>query len=94
MRMFQQTKFGPEHVFDHPDREVIVLRDTDPETDKAFDVDYDDTDETRRMREDLRAYNNLLANTFIDIPTLEEPFIDLHADDECAAHGRRAAHSG
>jgi hypothetical protein len=82
IRMFREAKFGPEHIFDHPDREVIILRDIDPETDKAVDVDYDETDETRRMREELRAYNNLIASSFIDIPTLEEPFIDVHANDE------------
>lgn len=38
-------------------------------------VEYEDTEETRRMRGELTAYNDLLARTFIDIPSLEDPWI-------------------
>lgn len=50
--------------------ECIVLKD---EADKL--VEYEDTEETRRMRSELTAYNDLLARTFIDIPSLEDPWI-------------------
>ena len=38
--------------------------------------DYKDTDKTVAMRRDLTKYNELLSRTYIDIPALEEPFIE------------------
>jgi len=37
--------------------------------------DYKDTDKTVAMRRDLTKYNELLSRTYIDIPSLEEPFV-------------------
>ena len=34
----------------------------------AREVEYEDTDDTNRMREEVRAYNHLLSRTFIDVP--------------------------
>ena len=39
-------------------------------------LEYSDTPETERMREDLRAYNRLLQRTFIDVPDQEQQFIE------------------
>lgn len=59
-------------------REVIILREkfTDEEGDKKRrNLHYEDDEYTNTIREQLRAYNDLLKVTFIDIPTLSEPFI-------------------
>lgn len=42
---------------------------------KTKPIEYKDTPETNQWREELTAYNNLLAETYIDITTLEEPTI-------------------
>ena len=38
-------------------------------------IEYEDTDFTNNIRSDLEAYNQLLHETYIDIATLEEPFV-------------------
>lgn len=53
-------------------QECIVLKDGLLPGDGSKLHDYKDTDETNRMRAELRAYNRVLANSFIDIPCLEE----------------------
>jgi hypothetical protein len=70
----------------HHKRECIVLNDLDVDEDeepvktksgtkKSKPIDYTDTPKTEQMRADLTAYNDLLKETYIDIPTLEEPHI-------------------
>ena len=60
------------------DREVIILREkfTDElgET-KKVNRDYTDTNYSNRIREQLIAFNALLRRTFIDIPSLTEPYV-------------------
>jgi hypothetical protein len=70
--MFQDARFGPLDIQYPEDRECIILRNEDKD-----DIEYEDTDDTNRMREFLSAYNDLLKRTFIDIPTLRETFIYL-----------------
>lgn len=53
-------------------QECIVLKDGLVPGGGSKLYDYKDTDDTNRMRAELRAYNRLLANSFIDIPSLEE----------------------
>lgn len=48
-------------------QECLVLRGTDDRL-----IDYDDNDETNRQREELRDYNVVLLNHFIDVGTLED----------------------
>jgi hypothetical protein len=68
--MFREAKFGRMDV-DHTDqRECIILRD-----ENGHDVEYEDTEATETMRRELRGYNALLRRTFIDLPDVEEPFI-------------------
>ena len=38
-------------------------------------IEYDDTGFTNAIRRDLEVYNQLLQNTYIDIASLEEPFV-------------------
>lgn len=49
-------------------QECLVLREANDRL-----IDYEETEETHRQREALRAYNVVLANHFIDVGTLEEP---------------------
>lgn len=72
VRLFSGAEFSLHDVAQHPEREVIVLRNA-----SKVDIEYEDTDETNEMRARLRRYNDLMARTFVDIPTLEEPFITL-----------------
>lgn len=70
--LFKNAKFGQLDVGYHPHEEVIVLRDAGCE-----EIPYDDGGGTNRMRFYVRAYNDLLRRTFIDIPTLKDNYIDL-----------------
>jgi len=66
-------------------QETVIL--TDYETDEEGNytksngrkkrqyIEYEDTDFTNNIRRDLEAYNELLQQTYIDIATLEEPFV-------------------
>lgn len=53
--------------------ECIILKTGEGEHSRA--AEYQDTDDTLRMRQVLTAYNGLLARTFIDIPTLDDPWV-------------------
>ena len=77
--LFEAAAFGELDIGYSEDRETIVLRDED-----KFDVEYVEADldlETRslirEMRPVLSQYNKLLERTFIDIPSLNEPRIEL-----------------
>lgn len=76
----------------HHNRECIVLNDLDVDEDgepintksgakKSKPIEYKDTPETERMRADLTAYNDLLGETYIDIPVLAEPQIERLKSD-------------
>ena len=80
IQMFKDVRFGPLDIGHHEERECIVLRDIDQKTGKAIEVEYDDTEATWAMRRDLTAYNKLLKDCYIDIPSLETNFIDLGLD--------------
>jgi hypothetical protein len=66
-------------------QETVIL--TDYETDEKGNytksngkkkrqfIEYDDTDLTNDIRRDLEAYNQLLQDTYVDIATLDEPFV-------------------
>jgi hypothetical protein len=76
-KLFRDAKFGREHIWLVPNRECIILKDTDDFTGrKGKEVPYEDDDRTNRMRQVLQDYNTLLARTFIDIPTYDHPFVE------------------
>ena len=59
-------------------RETIILREkftTELGETARANRDYTDTDYTNRIRDQLKAYNDLLRRTFIDIPSLTEPYV-------------------
>ena len=82
---FTELSLSPLGIAHNYLQETVIL--TDYETDaegnytksngkkKRQFIEYDDTDFTNDIRRDLEAYNQLLSDTYIDIPTLEEPFV-------------------
>ena len=48
--------------------ELIIMKDAVNKN----EIDYEDNDETIKMREDLKKYNELLARTYVDIPMHSE----------------------
>jgi hypothetical protein len=80
--IFYQHQFGLDHVSKAPEREVIILRKND--VDEFGDdigskpaVEYDDTDETVKMRLAVQAYNELLAKHHIDLGLLASSEITI-----------------
>lgn len=87
--MFEAAEFGVEAITYAPTKEVIWLKSSkapDDEIDDAEEVvptdarsvwlEYQDTPEVAAMRERLQAYNALLQRTFIDVASLEEPYVE------------------
>ena len=74
-RLFVEARFGRRDIGRATDEEIIILRNAD-----GKQASYDDTPETNRMRDDLRAYNDLIAASFIDIRALEGPILSVRDD--------------
>jgi hypothetical protein len=70
--LFQAAKVKRDDIRQIEGQECIILRAGEGDTAKLSE--YEDTPETLKMRKDLVAYNALLAETFIDIPTLDDPW--------------------
>ena len=82
---FSELSLSPLDIDHNYLRETVIL--TDYETDaegnytksngkkKRQFIEYDDTDFTNDIRRDLEAYNQLIQDTYVDIATLEEPFV-------------------
>ena len=73
LEYFNNAKFHQFYIHSDDNRETIVLRD---EGKQPVD-DYQDTDETKRMRQVLFDYNKLLERTHIDIETLDVPVLTI-----------------
>lgn len=71
--MFRELQTSRNDVHQVVGQECIILKAGDGE--EAKYQEYDDTEETLRMRAELEAYNTLIADSFIDIPTLSDPWI-------------------
>lgn len=79
---FEGLKVPAYAIRRHQDTECIILNALDTDEfgqpkgkKKSKPTDYDDTPQTNQWREELTAYNNLLDETYIDIPILAEPII-------------------
>lgn len=72
---FKQSGLTTDELVFHKGRQSIVLRDKKKKDKKKKDKDYRDTAATRRMRDVLTAYNDLLDRTFIDIFSLNQPTV-------------------
>jgi hypothetical protein len=53
---------APHVICRHADEEIIILKDAEKNL-----LEYEDSDETNRMRRELQEYNELLERKFIDI---------------------------
>jgi len=83
--LFLNLDLEPYELNIHHNKECIVLKDHDVDENgepirvkgqkKSKDIDYTDTPDTIQMRSELAAYNALLAETYIDIPSLTDPRI-------------------
>ena len=72
IRMFMDAAFGYFDIGYPENKATVILRDEDKR-----DIEYEDTLETKRMHDLLLRYNRLLERTFIDIPSLDQPRIEL-----------------
>jgi hypothetical protein len=70
--MFYEAKFNPFMITHQEERECIVLRNED-----GKDMPYEDTPKIKRMRSALTDYNQLLAETHIEIYDLDMPIIKI-----------------
>ncbi len=72
IKLFEKAKFESDDIRFHKNKEVLILRDSNKN-----DIEYTDTKKTDEMRSLLKEYNYLLSKTFIDIPELDIPKIQL-----------------
>ena len=72
IKLFEKAKFKSDDIRFHKNKEVLILRDT-----QRNNIEYTDTKKTDEMRSLLKEYNYLLSKTFIDIPELDIPKIQL-----------------
>ena len=82
---FAELSLSPLDIDHNYEQETVIL--TDYETDEEGNyskpngkrrrkfIEYNDTDFTKDVRNDLEAYNRLLQETYIDIATLDESFV-------------------
>ncbi len=82
--IFRKAKFRREDVHRFDGQEIIILRDEKVAGKVGKEVEYTDTSNTNAMRAELKAYNDLLASSFIDIATLQEPTIQRDEGEQKA----------
>ena len=85
---FEQAALESFMVSTYADKEAIILRD-----EKKVNLDYKEEDyppatqaKIAEMREQLAFYNDALANTFIDIPTLDKQYIESEKAGSVVRH--------
>ena len=71
-KMFDEAKIQRDDVGRVENEELIILRGSNG----GQPVEYDDTDQTNQMRNQLKRYNEVISGAFIDIPLLEDPEVD------------------
>ena len=67
-KLFENAAFGEFDVGYDEVRETIILRD-----ENKNEIEYNDTEDVRRMRSAVEKYNTLLEKTFIDIQSVDKP---------------------
>ena len=76
---FQKLTVAPYDIDYGVDKELVVLQRyyvPEGEGRKALEkIDYTDTEFTEQTRQHLKTYNDLLKHSFIDIPSLHEPYV-------------------
>jgi hypothetical protein len=78
--LFKTAKFVRDDVTRFEGEEIIILRDEKDVHRVGKQLEYADTDQTNAMREELKAYNDLLQSSSIDIATLQRPIIVIDPD--------------
>jgi len=82
---FAALSLSPLDIDHNHQQETVILTDYETNEEDNYTksngkkrrkfIEYNDTDFTKDVRRDLEAYNQLLNDTYIDIATLEEPFV-------------------
>lgn len=72
---FAKAQFDRDDIGRAEGEEIIVLKNNDNKP-----IEYEDTPDTHRWREELQAYNDLIANSFIDLPSIEQPILEISKD--------------
>ena len=75
IKLFKEAAFSYFDINYSEDREVVILRD-----EEKREIEYEENNSIKEMRELLHQYNELLRKTFIDIQELETPRIKLKDD--------------
>ncbi|MDU8913364.1 hypothetical protein [Aestuariicoccus sp. MJ-SS9] len=80
VKIFSKASIEPYQIDLHHKQECIILTSKDkvPDSDeevKRTTIEYQDTPEIIEMRERLQRYNEFLSETYIDIPSLTDPWI-------------------
>ena len=74
---FRRLTIDLHDIDKHHKEECIILRqkfyDEEDNRSTTIDIEYKDNDYTNTIRSQLSAYNELLKNTFIDIPSFTKP---------------------
>ena len=72
VNLFKNIKLPTKIKINHPSREYVI------KTDGRKKIEYSDDFETQEVKEIIFNYNELISKTIIDIPLLEEQFINRH----------------
>lgn len=88
---FSELGLSVLRIDQHYQQETVIFTDYDTDAEgnntkskgkkRGIYIEYDDTDLTNNIRNDLEAYNQLLQETYINITTLEEPFVIRNKKD-------------
>jgi len=74
--LFRDLTIELEDIEFHKDEEVIILNDKDdPADDKSKPQPYEDTPAIIKMREEVQAYNGMMAEHFVDVASLDYPYL-------------------
>ncbi len=77
INLYQESELTLSMIEMRPINEVIVLRDENKE-----DIDYSDTDETRRMRDVLRGFNARISDTLVNLMVTKQEMQELRERDK------------
>ena len=74
--LFRDLTIELEDIEFHKDEEVIILNDKDDPTDaKSKPQPYEDTPVIIKMRKEVQAYNEMMAEHFVDVASLDYPYL-------------------
>lgn len=89
VEVFSHLSFEP-YEFDLHHKQECIIRTADKTNEDYKSIkrreEYEDTPETHRMRAHLEEYNAFLAETYIDLPQLVDPFITRKQKDGKLQH--------